>query len=75
MLDFERTRQSMQGHGVTVTSWFDAGKQVWRASAPAYIHVTHEWPATALQGPTRLKAVENLTLLLCHYFDGLPANV
>jgi len=56
MIGFERTKQSIQGHGVTITSWFDPEKQVYRASAPAYLHVIHEWPATSLQGRTREQA-------------------
>ena len=70
VMGFERTKQSIHGHEVTVTSWFEQERQVWRALAPAYLHVIHDWPAASLQGRSRQEAVKNIASLLHHYFEG-----
>lgn len=35
-LEFERIKQEVIGHSVTITSWYDDNENGWRASAPAY---------------------------------------
>lgn len=41
MFQFERVNQKVDGHTVTITSWYDAKAGAWRASAPAHIHLLH----------------------------------
>lgn len=37
--DFERMKQSVGGHSVMITSWYDDRIHRWKASAPAYSHI------------------------------------
>jgi hypothetical protein len=57
--DFERTRLDIAGRGVTITSWYEFGKQRFRANAPAYLHLFNENDAVDAQntGTTREGAV------------------
>jgi hypothetical protein len=55
---FERVRLEVSGHGITVTSWFDSGKQIWRANAPALLHILGTRAEDAITGTTREKAIQ-----------------
>ena len=39
MLQFERAKENIKGHGVMITSWYDADASTWRASAPGHLHL------------------------------------
>lgn len=59
---FERTRLSIAGYGVTVTSWYDVARKHWRANAPAWAHLllAAEEPVTGASREKALLAVERL---------------
>jgi hypothetical protein len=57
--EFERTRLDIAGQGVTITSWYESGKQRYRANAPAFLHLFNDSDAPDAQntGSTRAGAV------------------
>jgi hypothetical protein len=66
MVQFERTKETICGLGVVITSWFDYDAQVWRASAPGMVHILHRGGVSALSGSTRPEAIKRLRSLLEH---------
>ena len=63
-MEFERLRLEIAGRGVIVTSWFDSGKQVWRANAPALLHLLGDINPETMAGATREKAILAISGLL-----------
>ena len=55
---FERVRLTVAGHGVTVTSWFDSRRQLWRANAPALLSILGSGEEDLITGNTREKALQ-----------------
>lgn len=55
---FERVQVDVVGHGVTITSWFDSGKQLWRANAPALLSLLGNRDEDRITGTTREKAIQ-----------------
>jgi len=43
MLYFERVRKTIGEHDLTLTSWLDKKRNIYRALAPHYINVVHDW--------------------------------
>jgi len=66
MLYFERTKQKIGEEEVTLTSWLDKDRVIWRALAPHYIHIVHEW--TGVTGASREEALGRLKAILSKYF-------
>lgn len=65
---FERSRIELgNGRGITITSWFDADKNQWRASAPAFLHLLAGADGQKSQdfsGATRDKAILSVRSVL-----------
>lgn len=55
---FERARLTVAGHGITVTSWFDERRQLWRANAPALLSLLGKREEDLITGTTREKALQ-----------------
>ena len=71
---FERARLEVAGRGVTITSWYDAGKHLWRANAPAFQHLLGDSDKEAITGATRERAVNAIQSRLAQQFTGAPSN-
>ena len=56
--NFQRGRFEVGGRGVTVTSWFDAGTQIWHANVPALNHLLGNLDQNAITGETREAAIQ-----------------
>jgi hypothetical protein len=69
MLDFERTKQTVGGRSIMMTSWYDESQQTWRASAPAYAHLGTLFAAAHGNCTSRSAAVERLSRLLANHFE------
>jgi hypothetical protein len=62
--DFERCRRTIGRREVTITSWIDERKQLWSASAPAFIHVLAGSEAMAGGAASRAQAIERIVRAL-----------
>lgn len=71
---FERTRVSVANYGVTITSWFDNGKNVWRANAPALQHLLGDQNEDACTGVTRERAISAITSRLTQQLTAQAAR-
>jgi hypothetical protein len=76
--EFERTKRDLEGRSIMITSWYDAGKHDWRASAPAYAHV-HSLNVRGGRAtcPSRKAAIDHIIVMLAAHFagrDALPAD-
>lgn len=71
-MEFERLRVEIGGRGIIVTSWFDAGKQVWRANAPALLHLLGDAHPDTMSGATRQKAISAMEGVLTRTLAGQP---
>lgn len=69
MTDFERQKQTVSGHSVLMTSWFDEDRQTWHASAPAYSYINSLLSSTKENHNSRQAAVAHLSKLLTAYFE------
>jgi hypothetical protein len=69
MQDFERAKQTVGGRSIMMTSWFDENKQTWRASAPAYAHLSSVIEMAREDSASRHAAVSRLSSLLAAHFD------
>ena len=74
MQEFERTKQTVGGRSILLTSWYDEGRQTWRASAPAYAHLGTLFAAAHGDCPSRSAAVERLSRLLARHFEDSPGK-
>ena len=70
--EFERTSKEIGGRHIVMTSWFDEGRQVWRASAPAYASLGAVEDEASLSYPSRNEALTHLCRVLAR---DLPAPV
>ena len=68
--DFERCRRTIGRREITITSWVDERKQLWSASAPAYIHILAGSDAMGGGAASRSQAIERVVRALV---DRLPA--
>lgn len=73
MAEFERAKEQIEGHGVTVTSWFDSSKGTWLASAPGHIHMLHRRSrdADAWSGGTRQQAIKRVVDAIRESYKGI----
>ena len=62
--EFERTSKEISGRHIVMTSWFDEGRQVWRASAPAYASLSAVEEEAGLSYPSRNEALTHLCRVL-----------
>ena len=69
MADFERIKQEISGHSVTITSWYDDSTEMWQASAPAYSHLFSHPSARPIGSPTRKSAIERTINILTKHFN------
>ena len=78
MQEFERSRIELSGgQSVTITSWFDDDKKLWRGSAPALLHILangNDGEAAALFGATRDKAILAVRGALTRRLSAIPAR-
>lgn len=68
MAEFERARCTVGRRTLTITSWFDESQQTWRASAPAYAHLSDLLHRAQVSCVSRKAAIENLSSVLGSYF-------
>ena len=69
MIHFERTKRAIGNHAILMTSWFDETAQTWRASAPAYAHLSSVVAAARGNYDSRNAAMDRLSSLLAHHFE------
>ncbi len=61
--EFDRSRETVGGRSVTITSWYDDQAKGWRAGAPEYVHLLpasggdHEGSSTRQQAVAKLAQV------------------
>jgi hypothetical protein len=67
MSEFERGRHTVHGRLITVTSWYDDGKETWRASAPVFAHLSGLIASGRGQFGSRTQAVDALTTVIAKY--------
>ena len=65
--EFERSRHSVCGRQVTITSWYDSAKRTWAAGAPNYSHVFSGQATTPRNMPSRSLAVAAMVKLLASH--------
>jgi hypothetical protein len=73
MAEFERARCTVGRRTLTITSWFDEGQQTWRASAPAYAHLSDLIHRAQIPCVSRKAAIEKLSSVLGSYFAAQDA--
>jgi len=61
MLQFERAKENIKGHGVMITSWYDADASTWRASAPGHLHLLRNARPVVITGGSRQQAIKRLS--------------
>jgi hypothetical protein len=69
MSEFERTKETVAGRSILMTSWFDETKQTWRASAPAYAHLSSVLAVGTEDCASRKAAVARVSNLLANHFE------
>lgn len=67
--EFERTKQEICGRAVTITSWYDDNKRTWRASAPAYSHLSTRRSADPEVFASRSAAIHQMITILTAHFN------
>lgn len=69
MAEFERTMETVNGRSIWITSWFDENRGSWRASAPAYTHLSFVTALSQESCASRKAATARLRHLLAAHFD------
>jgi hypothetical protein len=67
LTDFERTKQTIEGRSILITSWYDDREQNWHANAPLYAYANLFAPVSPVTFPSRQAAIEGVSTLLTTY--------
>ena len=72
MLNFKNEVFEVADKKVLLTSWLDKDKKVWRALAPRFLGIIHDWQG--VQGATREQALAGLKVLLRGLIGSPPGS-
>ena len=77
-IEFERTKQTVCGRSVMITSWFDDEENTWRSSAPTYGFISTALSDDSSKHSSRRSAIDRTVALLNNRFrlddGGRPAE-
>ncbi len=62
--EFDRSRETVCGRSITITSWYDDEAEGWRAGAPEYVHLLTVSSSPPLASSTRQQAVSRVAQIL-----------
>ena len=74
-IDFERTKQTICGRSVMITSWYDDVADSWRSGAPTYGFISTSLKRDDLRDGTRRSAIERTVALLSNRFNADDGRV
>lgn len=67
MIYFQREIFTVEEEKIVLTSWLDISGNFWRALAPHYLNVVHDW--RGVKGETREQALDELKMRLRKLLD------
>lgn len=70
--EFERSRHTISGWLVTVTTWFDGRDNQWRCSAPYYAHLFTRHHGDSSGYASRAAAIHGAVGVLASHFRAGP---
>ena len=74
-IDFERSKQTICGRSVMITSWYDDVADSWRSGAPTYGFISTSLKRDEIHDSSRRSAIDRTVALLSNRFNSDDGRV